>query len=146
MASHGYGPAAGHYGGRAPLDADVYVPDFLRLDRAELGVLLQLARYPLCTHLYLLLSSHADFSTGEFLGSYARLISLCRPPATGAPGKTPAPPTIKQMRYALDLLENRHLITRNRSRNALQGQLRIKLTPRKTIQKVNLQILPNTKK
>lgn len=128
-------PAAGHHGGRAPLAADIYVPDFLRLDRAELGVLLQLARYPLCSHVYLLLKAHSDFTSGEFLGSYARLISLCTVPATGLPGKTPKPPTIKQMRYALDLMEERHLIRRNRANNAAQGQLRIKLVPAKSQKK-----------
>ncbi len=124
-------PAAGHYGGAAPLAADIYVPDFLRLDRAELGVLLQMVRYPLATHVYMLLKAHSSFTTGEFLGSYARLISLCTPPATGRPGKTPEPPTIKQMRYALDLLEERHLISRNRANNAAQGQLRVRLVPAK---------------
>jgi hypothetical protein len=108
------------------------VPDFLRFDRAEMGVLLQLARYPLASHVYMLLAAHSDFTSGEFLGSYARLISLCTVPATGMPGKTPKEPSIKQMRYALDLLEHRHMISRNKLANAMQGQLRIKMNLRKT--------------
>jgi hypothetical protein len=125
-----YDSAAGTRGGAVPLPAEIFVPEYLRFDRFELIELLAKLRYPLATHVYFLILAHGGFQTGEFLGGYARLMELCRPPAP--PIGRPLPgPTYKQLRTAIDLLEAAHLIRRNALANQHQGQLRLRATPRK---------------
>ena len=128
-----YGPAAGASGGREPLETTLYVPDFLRLDRAELFTLLQQIREPLVSHVFLLVLANCVFETGEFLGSYARLISLSTPEREG-PGRKVIRPTMKQMRRAVDVLVDMHLLRRG-LKNEEQGQLRLRATPRKEARK-----------
>lgn len=130
MARAKHAPAAGSSGGRAPYETDVYVPDWLRLDRAELHVLLSVIRDPLAVHVYMLVLTNGVFTTGEFLGSYARLMELCRPPQP-ARGRWAPGPSYKQLRTAVDKLVDHHLLRRGSS-NESQGQLRLKAYPRKT--------------
>lgn len=76
--------------------------------------------------LYSLLCTHAVFDTGEVLTSIAHLMAVGTPPRPqqGRPRKAP---TYEQVRRMLNDLESVGLIVRDRSQNALQGQLRMRL-------------------
>lgn len=130
MPAYGYRPAAGASGGPAPLPTDFHAPEFLRLDRAELVTLLQRIRDPLAVHVYLLVLGYGVFETGEFLGSYARLQELCRPPQPPR-GQWRRGPSMKALRNAVTRLVDAHLLVRG-STNEAQGQLRLRAYPRKT--------------
>ena len=119
--------AAGESGGRDPYLAGINVPDFMYLEAHELEALLHLLRAPLACHLYLLLKTNMVFKTGEFLGSYARLMDLMTPPAPER-GRRPSGPTYKQCRTALDALVGVGLVQRSKH-NEDQGQLRLRLAP-----------------
>lgn len=121
-------PAAGATGGPDPLPAGLHVPEFMRLERAELGPLLHQLRDPLAVHLYLLLLVQMDYAGGEFLSSYARLMELMTPPAPERGRRRPGP-TYKQLRRALDDLVALDLVRRGLD-NQAQGQLRLHLAPR----------------
>lgn len=123
-----YGPAAGAKGGPAPRLAAMDVPDFLRLDKGELHHLLALLRDPLLTHVYFVLVANSVFKTGEFLGTYARLMDLCTPPAPERGRRRPGP-TYKQLRRVVDDLV-RFKLARRGEFNESQGQLRLHLQPR----------------
>lgn len=129
MARYGYGPAAGAPGGAAPRLTRLHVPDFLRFATGELETLVNVLRDPLCTQVYILLCLGSVFQTGEFLGSYARLIDLCTPPAPER-GKRRAGPTYRQLRRAVDDLVGVGLVVRADT-NEAQGQLRLWVAPRK---------------
>lgn len=120
--------AAGASGGRAPYPATIHVPDFMRLEGSELVTLLQVLRDPLAVHLYLLLLTQMQYTSGEFLSSYARLIELLTPP-TPERGRRRPGPSYKQVRTALDALISVHLVRRGRD-NEAQGQLRLRLASR----------------
>lgn len=128
--AYGYAPAVGTKGARKPLPATLHPPEFLRLDRAELQYLLNRERDPLTIHLYLLIVSQADFTSGELLTNYPRLIELCTPPAGERGGRMVAAPTLKQVRTRLDRLESIRMIQRNLASNEAQGMLRIFVYPR----------------
>ena len=121
-------PAAGASGGRAPYPAAIHTPDFMRLEGAELVTLLQVLRDPLAVHLFLLLLVQMQYTSGEFLSSYARLIELMTPP-TPERGRRRSGPTYKQVRNALAALISVDLVRRG-SDNEAQGQLRLKLAAR----------------
>lgn len=123
-----YGPAAGAPGGAAPRLAKLHTPQFLRLDQGELQTLLDVLRDPLVTQVFLLMQAFSDFRTGEFLGTYARLMDLCTPPAPER-GRRRSGPTYKQLRRAVDDLVAIGLARRGES-NESQGQLRVYLPPR----------------
>lgn len=125
-----YGPAAGAKGGAAPRLAALDVPSYIRLDKAELHCLFAMLRDPLVGHVYLLLCMNSVFATGEFLGSYARLMDLCTPPEPEKGRRRPGP-TYKQLRRAVDDLVAIGLAFRGQH-NAEQGQLRIFIKPRDT--------------
>lgn len=115
-------PAAGASGGRAPLPATFFAPEFINIEQPVLEALFRL-QDPLCSHLYMLILQHSTFKTGEFLGSYARLLELCTPPAPER-GKRRLGPSYKVVRDALTRLECSQLIERGNN-NAEQGQLRL---------------------
>lgn len=123
-----HGPAAGSPGGAAPRLAKLHTPQFLRFDQGELQTLLDVLRDPLVTHVFALMQAFSDFRTGEFLGSYARLMDLCTPPAPERGRRRPAP-TYRQLRRAVDDLVAIGLARRGES-NESQGQLRVYLPPR----------------
>jgi len=125
------GPAAGASGGRAPYAAKVKPPDFIRLDQRELATLLDTLRDPLASQIFLLILAHGLFENGEFLGGYARLMELCTPPHPERGRRRPGP-SYKQVRRAIDDLVAMRLVWRNSTANENQGQLRLKVTPRKT--------------
>jgi hypothetical protein len=121
--------AAGESGGRAPYAATLAnVPDFMRLEANELLVLLNVLRDPLAVHLYLLLLTQMDYTGGEFMSSYARLMELMTPPAPERGRRRPGP-SYKQVRTALDSLIACGLVNRG-LKNAEQGQLRLHLASR----------------
>jgi len=115
-------PAAGASGGRAPLPATFFAPEFINIEQPVLEVLFRL-QDPLCSHLYMLILQHSIFKTGEYLGSYARLMELCTPPQPER-GKRRLGPSYKVIRDALGRLESSNLLGRG-SANAAQGQLRL---------------------
>jgi hypothetical protein len=121
-------PAAGASGGPAPLPATYFVPEFIRLDRYELDAIYHRLRDPLAGHLYLLIAGHCVFSTGEFLGNYARLMELCTPPQPER-GPRRKGPSLEMVRRALRDLEAVGLVTRGED-NQAQGQLRLWLLRR----------------
>lgn len=121
-------PAAGASGGRAPLPATIFVPDFMRLEAHELHQLMNCLRDPLAVHLYLLLLVQMQYTSGEFSSSYARLMELCTPPAPERGRQRPGP-TYKQVRTALDSLITAGLVVRG-LKNAEQGELRLHLQSR----------------
>ena len=121
-------PAAGASGGRAPYPAAIHVPDFMRLEGAELVTLLQVLRDPLAVHLYLLLLTQMQYTSGEFLSSYARLMELLTPP-TPERGRRRSGPSYKQVRTAIEALISVDLVRRGRD-NEAQGQLRLRLASR----------------
>lgn len=120
--------AAGTTRGPAPLPATLHAPDFLRLEQTELAALLNKIRSPLAVHTYLLLLTQMVYTSGEFLGGYARLMELMTPPAPER-GRRRDGPTYKQVRTAVDDLIAVGLVHRGDT-NEEQGQLRLFMTPR----------------
>ncbi len=127
MARSQYGPAAGASGGAPVREADLWVPDFLRFDRPEMAAVLG-TRCATTISVYWLIVMHSDFSTGEFLGGYARLIALLTPPG-GRRGPLPKGPTMWAVRKAVDTLVELHVLRRGAT-NEEQGQLRLYCHPR----------------
>lgn len=127
MARSQYGPAAGASGGAPVREAEAWAPDFLRYDRAELQPLVNL-KSTTAWAVYSLVVLHSDFTTGEFLGGYARLIALLTPDG-GRRGPKPAGPTMWEVRKAVDQLVKAHLLRRGTT-NEEQGQLRLFCHPR----------------
>jgi hypothetical protein len=105
------------------LPTTIFLPDFLRLDRAELTPLLRCGD-PLTIALYLFLRSQCDFNSGELVTNYPRLIELLTPPQPER-GRRPSGPTLKQVRRAMDWLDGFKLTRRKLDRNEAQGTLRI---------------------
>lgn len=120
-----YGPAAGTNQGAATLPATIFVPDFLRLDKIQLSILLNQLRDPLQVHLMLLLMAGCEFTSGEIVTTYARLMELMRPPKMERARQRPGP-SYEQLRTALRGLEAVRLVRRS-SKNAEQGQLRLRV-------------------
>ena len=131
MSRSQYGPAAGSPGGRDPYLTKFKPPEFLRLDKRELDVLLDKLRDPLAAHVFLLILAHGLFENGEFLGGYARLMDLCRPSHPERGTRRPGP-SYKQLRRVVDDLVEFKLLWRDAGNNAAQGQLRLRAVPRKT--------------
>jgi hypothetical protein len=132
MSRSQYGPAAGAPGGATPKPTRLKAPRYVRLGEAELHALFNLVGHELAGTVYLLLiggSVFAGKNAGEFLGSYARLQALCRPPKPER-GQWPSPPTTKRLRTCLDALEAVGLVERDRGSNQAQGQLRLRLPHR----------------
>lgn len=127
MARSHYGPAAGASGGAPVRDAEIWLPEFLRFDRAEMVPVIGTGCRTTIA-LYWLVVAHSDFSSGEFLGGYARLIALLTPPAPRR-GPRPAGPTMWEVRKAVDNLVKLHVLRRGTT-NAEQGQLRLFCHPR----------------
>lgn len=111
------------------LPATLFVPEFLFLEHEELRVLLHVLRDPLATHVHMLLLTHSNFATGEFLGGYHRLMELCTPPQPERGKRRPGPSLEQLRRVVRDLIEHA-LVMRNAAANAAQGQLRLQLKPR----------------
>lgn len=124
-----YGPAAGASGGARPRLADMRAPDFIRWENNELHQLLHVLRDRTTVHLYLLLTSHADFRSGELVPTYARLMDLMTPPQPERGRRMPGP-TLAEVRRALDWLIGVGLVLRDPVQNAAQGQLRVHVAPR----------------
>jgi hypothetical protein len=112
-----------------PLPVTLRTPQFLWINARELQVLYSILRHPLAASLYMLIVIHSDFESGEFLGNYARLIELLTPPQPERGRRRPAP-SLKTVRVALDDLIDCGLVRRG-LKNLEQGQLRLKVTPRK---------------
>lgn len=124
-----YGPAAGAKGGAKPRLAALRVPSFIRLDAGELAALYDVFRDPLVSHVFTLLAIGADFTSGELLTTYARLMDLCTPPRPQNGPRRPGP-SYKQLRRAIDDLVATGLVVRG-DFNESQGQLRLYITPRR---------------
>lgn len=122
-------PAAGASGGPAPLPATFFPARYLNLEGEELRLLLHVARDAMATQLYLLIKAHSIFTTGEFIGGYARLIELCTPPQPER-GKRRPGPSMWTVRRCIDDLIALGLLQRGDG-NEAQGQLRLWLTPPK---------------
>lgn len=127
-----FGPAAGASGGPEPKPTRLRAPSFVRLTQPELDALWNRTGHELAGSLYLLLIGGSVFKgheAGTFLGSYARLQSLLRPPKPER-GQWPAPPTMKRVRTAIAALESAGLVARDHAANEAQGQLRLQLPHR----------------
>lgn len=124
-------PAAGASGGAKPKPATFFAPGYQNLDGETLGILLHVLRDAMATQLYLLIRSHCIFTTGEFLGSYARLMELCTPPIPER-GQRRLGPTMKVVRRCIDDLVRHGLMVRSET-NKEAGQLRLWLTPPKNL-------------
>lgn len=134
MSRSKHGPAAGAPGGATPRPTKLLPPEFIRLQRGELHALFNLAGHELAGSVYLLLIAGSVFKgkhAGEFLGSYARLQALLRPPRPER-GQWAPPPTLKRVRGAIDALQAAGLVHRDAEANQAQGQLRLQLTLRGT--------------
>ena len=128
MARSQYGPAAGASGGAPVRDADLYVPEFVRFDRAEMQAVLN-TRCAVTIALYWIVVASSDFSDGEWMGrNYARLISLLTPPKPRR-GPGSAGPTMWQVRKAVDNLVALHVLRKGLD-NEAQGVLRLYCHPR----------------
>ena len=125
-------PAAGASGGRPPYGASIFTPEFLRLYAHELKILLAVLCNPLATHLFLTLVTESEYDTGKVETSYARLIALCSEPIAERAGRRRKPPTMWQVRSALDDLQKYNCIKRNLEHNQAQGTLQISLRKRKS--------------
>lgn len=121
-----YGPAAGTKKGPAPQLTAIHLPEFLRFSQGELVALLHVLRDPLPMHLYALLRTQADFSSGHALQTYARLMDLMTPPQPERGRRRPGP-TYDQLRRAVADLESVGLVQRDAANNEAQGQLRLHL-------------------
>lgn len=86
-------------------------------------MLFHVLRDSVAAHVYMLIYAHCVFTTGEFLGSYARLMELCTPPQPER-GKRRPGPSMWTLRRCIDDLEAHGLIRRGTG-NEAQGQLRI---------------------
>lgn len=127
-----FGPAAGASGGAVPKLTRLVPPTYLRLGGPELDALWNRTGHELAGSLYLLLIGGSVFKgpqAGTFLGSYARLQALLRPPKPER-GQWALPPTLKRVRTALAALESAGLIERDAENNQAQGQLRVLLPHR----------------
>lgn len=124
-------PAAGASGGRAPLPATLFVPRFAHYSAEVLHILLHVLRDSHALHLYTLIHAHCHFETGEFYGSYARLMELMTPPQPER-GKRRSGPSYWTLRRCIDDMEREGLMRRSTS-NEAKGQLRLWLTPPKTM-------------
>lgn len=113
-----------------PLPATLHPPKFLQLEQLELRALLNQCRDPLCVHLFLLIVSQADFATGELQTNWDRLIELCTPPQPER-GRRMPPPTLRQVRRAMDWLIAADIVRRNAEANEAQGTLRLYVRKRK---------------
>lgn len=127
-----FGPAAGASGGAVPKPTRLVPPTYLRLSAQELDALWNRTGHELAGSLYLLLIGGSVFKgpqAGQFLGTYARLQSLLRPPKPER-GQWALPPSLKRVRTALAALEGAGLIERDATNNQAQGQLRLTLPHR----------------
>jgi hypothetical protein len=127
MASQ-HAPAAGTNTGAPTKPTRTRAPDFLRYARPEIEALNKL-QSPMAGWLYFILLQHCVFDTGEFLGTYARLIELATEPRPQQGPRAPGP-TYEQLRRALRLLEGVGLVRRG-EQNEAQGQLRLYIEPRR---------------
>lgn len=109
-----------------PLPVTIFTPDFLRLEHVELQALLNKLRDPLTVHVFFLIKSQADFKTGHLLTNYKRLQELCTPPQPER-GRRMKPPTIDQLRRAVDWLVGADLMRRDADENAKQGLLKLQV-------------------
>lgn len=128
--THRHRPAAGASGGAAPLPATFFPARYLHLEGEELRLLMNVLRDAMATQIYLLIKGHSIFTTGEFLGSYARLIELCTPPQPER-GKRRPRPSMWTVRRCVDDLVRLGLVERGDT-NEAQGQLRLWITPPKS--------------
>lgn len=119
--------AAGTTRGPAPLPAVIHAPAFVRLEKTEIASLLNKLRSPLALHVYMLLRCEMQFTTGQYLGGYARLMELLTPPIPERGRRRPAP-TYKQVRNAVAELISVGLVERG-DKNEEQGELRLFLQP-----------------
>ena len=122
-------PAAGASGGARPLPATFFPASYLNLDGEELRILLHVLRDVTATQVYLLIKAHCVFATGEFLGSYARLMELCTPPQPEHGRRRPGP-SMQILRRCINDLVQHGLMVRGDT-NMAQGQLRLWLVPPK---------------
>lgn len=99
----------------------------------ELVTLLSVLRDSHTVHLYLLLLTQMQYTSGDFLSSYARLMELMTPPVPER-GRRMSGPTYKQVRRCLDDLVACKLVRRS-TKNMEQGQLRLRLATRSKPQK-----------
>lgn len=113
-----------------PLPATLFAPDYLTFENVELKALLNTLRDPLCIALYFLITTQADFKTGELVTNYPRLIELCTPPAPERGRRLPGP-SLEQVRRALRWLEGANMVKRNTAANEAQGTLRLRIRKRK---------------
>lgn len=127
MARSRHGPAAGASGGRDVYRSEIWMPEWIRFDHAELIAVANL-RNPIAWHVYLYVVAYSDFATGEFLGKYQILQSYLTPdaPQRGPRGKGP---TMWALRKAVDQMIDAHILRRG-STNEEQGQLRLFCHPR----------------
>lgn len=107
-----------------PLPATLFAPEFIRFDQVELQALLNKLRDPITIHIYFLIVTQCDFKTGELITNYPRLIELCTPPQPER-GKRLAPPTLWQVRRAVEWLIEARLVKRNAAANEAQSTLRL---------------------
>lgn len=132
MSRSQHGPAAGASGGAPTRPTRLRAPKFVTLQQEELNLLWNVARHELAGSLYLLLIGGSVFKgpeRGQFLGSYARLQELLRPPKPER-GQWAPLPSLKRVRTCLASLEAVGLVHRDESGNQAQGQLRLQLTLR----------------
>jgi hypothetical protein len=114
--------AAGASGGAKPLPTTIFPPFHYKSKEVQY-ILLNVLRDPLCTHIYDLVHSYSVFRTGEFLGTYVRLIELCTPPQPER-GKRRPGPSMQKVRRAINDLVQQGLLMRGEA-NKAQGQLRL---------------------
>lgn len=110
-------------------NVNVNPPDFLRFDRDELHRLFTQCD-ALATHVYVLLKTQAEPSTGMVVvTTYARLIVQSTPPR---PARGPARPgpTYSTMRRAVEQLVDAGLVKRDAAHNVMNGQLVLAVRPR----------------
>lgn len=103
-------------------------PTVTLITRTEARKLRQLA--PWARWLFVELVMSSDFTTGDGVTSWARLLALLdfdRAPTGPAPAGSVS---LKQARDAFDSLESLGLVKRDRFDNARQGFLSYRLTPR----------------
>lgn len=115
-----------------PLPVTLFAPEYIRFDQVELSKLLNQLRDPLCIALYFLIVTQANFTTGELVTNYPRLIELCTPPAPERGRRLPAP-SLEQVRRAMRWLENARLLVRDKDGNEAQGILRLRVRRRDAV-------------
>lgn len=101
-------------------------PELHKLGKEELHILFSVLRDPTTAYVYQVVAMHSDYETGEFLGSYTRLVEHATPPKPER-GRSLPGPSLEQVKRAVRDLVAVGLLSRDTGKNTVLGQLRLQV-------------------